>query len=116
MPVLSAIGASVAADLGDPSAVAWYISGWTISITVAFLWFGPNTDLLGRRWSLVGGNFVTTLGHIVVATAKYSHHGGAGQVTAGMVIIGFGGANCQMAAFALPELLYAGWLAAISFN
>ncbi|KAI7159816.1 hypothetical protein KC324_g13526, partial [Hortaea werneckii] len=110
VPVMSAIGASIAADLGSPSASTWFVSSWTISITVSFLWFGPNTDILGRRWSLVGGNFVTFVGHIVVASAKYNTGGGgAGQVIAGMVIIGFGGANCQMAAFALPELIPNKW-------
>ncbi|RMY53202.1 hypothetical protein D0865_05375 [Hortaea werneckii] len=110
VPVMSAIGASIAADLGSPSANSWFVSSWTISITVSFLWFGPNTDILGRRWSLVGGNFVTFVGHIVVASAKYNTGGGgAGQVIAGMVIIGFGGANCQMAAFALPELIPNKW-------
>ncbi|KAI5361422.1 Putative major facilitator transporter Str1/Tri12, major facilitator superfamily [Septoria linicola] len=108
VPVLSAIGAEVATDLGDPTANAWYVSAWTIAITISFLWFGPLTDLLGRRWFLVGGNFITFIGHIVVGSAKYSSNG-ANQITAGMTIIGFGGALCQMAAFSLPELLPNAW-------
>jgi dipeptide/tripeptide permease len=31
---------------------------------------GANTDLLGRRWFLVGGNVFCFIGHLVVATAK----------------------------------------------
>ncbi|CAK4033716.1 Major facilitator superfamily domain, general substrate transporter [Lecanosticta acicola] len=109
VPVMSAIGSEVCADLGDATAYSWYIPAWTIAITISFLWFGPHTDTLGRRWFLVGGNFVTFIGHLVVASAKYNTSSGAGQITAGMVIIGFGGANCQMAAFALPELLPNAW-------
>ena len=44
------------------------------------------------------------VGHIVVGTAKT-----ANAVIAGMAIAGFGGANCQMAAFALAELLPNRW-------
>jgi hypothetical protein len=65
---------------------------------------GANTDLLGRRWFLVGGNLICVLGHIVVASAKSTN-----AVIAGMAIAGFGGANCQMAAFSLSELLPNKW-------
>lgn len=61
---------------------------------------GANTDLLGRRWFLVGGNVICFIGHLVAGTAR-----NANAVIAGMALTGFGGANCQMAAFALPELL-----------
>ncbi|KAK5128260.1 hypothetical protein LTR85_002927 [Meristemomyces frigidus] len=104
IPVAAAIGSELSADFGHPTGYVWYIPAWTIAITVSFLWFGPNTDLLGRRWFLVGGNLITTVGHIVVASAKSSS-----QITAGMAVIGFGGALCQCAAFALPELLPNKW-------
>lgn len=65
---------------------------------------GANTDRLGRRWFLVGGNLICVVGHIVVGTAK-----NPSSVIAGMAIAGFGGANCQMAAFALSELLPNKW-------
>ncbi|KAJ5958950.1 uncharacterized protein N7479_006100 [Penicillium vulpinum] len=104
VPVVSAIGNMISADMGDPTGYIWFVPAWTISITCAFLIFGPNTDLLGRRWFLVLGNLVCFIGHIVVASAKSTN-----QVIAGLVISGFGGANCQMAAFALPELLPNKW-------
>jgi hypothetical protein len=47
---------------------------------------------------------ITTVGHIVVASANSSN-----QIIAGLAIIGFGGALCQCAAFALPELLPNKW-------
>ncbi|KAJ6186212.1 Major facilitator superfamily domain general substrate transporter [Penicillium mononematosum] len=104
IPVVSAIGTMISADMGDPTGYIWFVPAWTISITCAFLIFGPNTDLLGRRWFLVLGNLVCFIGHIVVASAKSTN-----QVIAGLVVSGFGGANCQMAAFALPELLPNKW-------
>lgn len=52
---------------------------------------GANTDLLGRRWFLVIGNLICTVGHIVVASAKNGN-----SVIVGMAIAGFGGANCQV--------------------
>ncbi|KAJ5590769.1 hypothetical protein N7450_004741 [Penicillium hetheringtonii] len=104
VPVASAIGSLVSADMGEPNGYIWFVPAWTISITCGFLIFGPNTDLLGRRWFLVVGNLVTFIGHIVVASAKNTN-----QIIAGLVISGFGGSNCQMAAFALPELLPNKW-------
>jgi|TARA_R110002003_G_scaffold30_6_gene1851 MFS family permease len=98
------IGGLVATDLGQPTSYVWYIPAWTISITCCFMICGANTDLLGRRWFLVGGNLVSTIGHIIVASAKHPD-----AVIAGMAIAGFGGGNCQMAAFALPELLPNKW-------
>ena len=53
---------------------------------------------------MVGGNIICFVGHIVIATAKSTS-----AITAGMTIVGFGGANCQMAAFALSELLPNSW-------
>lgn len=52
----------------------------------------------------MGGNIICFVGHIVVGTATSPNN-----VIAGMAITGFGGANCQMAAFALSELLPNKW-------
>lgn len=65
---------------------------------------GANTDLLGRRWFLVGGNIICTVGHLLIGTSKSTT-----ALIAGMAIVGVGGANCQMAAFALGELLPNKW-------
>ena len=47
---------------------------------------------------------ICVVGHIVVGTSK-----NANAFIAGMAISGFGAANCQMAAFALSELLPNKW-------
>ncbi|BCS23521.1 peroxiredoxin prx5 [Aspergillus puulaauensis] len=104
VPVVSAIGTMVATDMGDPTGYIWFVPAWTISITCAFLIFGPNSDLLGRRWFLVLGNLICFVGHVIVASAKNTN-----QIIAGLAVSGFGAANCQMAAFALPELLPNKW-------
>ncbi|KAH6680156.1 fungal trichothecene efflux pump [Halenospora varia] len=104
VPVFAAIQSEVAASFGTPNEYIWFIPAWSLAITVAFTILGANTDLLGRRWFLVGGNLICFIGHLVIATAK-----SAAQITAGMTIAGFGGANCQMAAFALSELLPNKW-------
>ncbi|RFU27599.1 hypothetical protein B7463_g8721, partial [Scytalidium lignicola] len=104
VPVLSAIGNDLAESFGEPSKAAWFVPAWTLADTVCFMICGANTDLLGRRWFLVGGNIFCFIGHLCIATAK-----GSNAVIAGMVITGFGAGNCQMACFALPELLPNKW-------
>ncbi|RDW77353.1 MFS general substrate transporter-60 [Coleophoma cylindrospora] len=104
VPVFAAIQSEVAASFGTPTQYIWFVPSWSLAITVCFMISGANTDLLGRRWFLVGGNLICFIGHLVIATAK-----SAPAVTAGMAITGFGGANCQMAAFALSELLPNKW-------
>jgi len=72
--------------------------------TIAFLTCGPNSDLFGRRTFILLGNITSVVGSIVGAT---SHS--IGQSIAAHALLGFGGGNCQMAAFALPELLPNKW-------
>ncbi|KAF2142679.1 uncharacterized protein K452DRAFT_350960 [Aplosporella prunicola CBS 121167] len=106
IPAVSAVGELlVAEEFGeDVTAANWFVPAWTIAITVCFMICGSNTDVLGRRWFLVGGNLVCTVGHVIIATARSAH-----QMTAGLAVEGFGAACCQMAAFALPELLPNKW-------
>lgn len=65
---------------------------------------GSNSDLFGRRWFLILGNLAVVIGSIVAGTANT-----VTALSAGMAITGFGGGNCQLAAFALPELLPNKW-------
>ncbi|KAH8655079.1 fungal trichothecene efflux pump [Tricladium varicosporioides] len=104
VPVMAAIGPQLATEMGDVSKNLWFVSSWIVSITICFAIVGANTDLLGRRWFLVGGNAICAVGHIVLGCAKSND-----TIIAGMVITGFGAANCQLAAFALTELLPNKW-------
>lgn len=65
---------------------------------------GANSDLFGRRWFILGGNLLVFVGSIIGATSHY-----IGQSIAAHVLIGFGAGNCQLATFALPELLPNKW-------
>ncbi|CAO2655346.1 Nn.00g104100.m01.CDS01 [Neocucurbitaria sp. VM-36] len=107
VPSLSACAAVVATQLGDPTKAAWYVSLYTITVTIAFMVCGANSDLFGRRWFIVGGNAIMFVGFIVGGTAKNNT-----SMLAGMSLIGFGAGNAQLAAFALPELLPNKWRAA----
>jgi MFS family permease len=101
---MAAVGPGISKELGDTSGYVWYIASWITAITISFTIIGANADLLGRRWFLVGGNVICFVGHIIVGTGKTSN-----TVTAGMAITGFGAANCQLAAFAVGELLPNKW-------
>ncbi|KAB5517489.1 fungal trichothecene efflux pump [Coniochaeta sp. 2T2.1] len=104
VPPLSAAMGVVSTQLGDPSAQAWYIPIYTLTITVAFMVCGANSDLFGRRWFIIGGNVLLLIGFLVGATAKTNTN-----MLIGMAFIGFGAGNAQLAAFALPELLPNKW-------
>lgn len=82
----------------------WLNSCYSIGGTIAFMTCGANSDLFGRRTFIMFGNILVLLGSIVGAT---SHH--IGQSIAAHVLLGFGGGNSQIAAFALPELLPNKW-------
>ncbi|KAF2011386.1 MFS general substrate transporter [Aaosphaeria arxii CBS 175.79] len=107
VPAISACQAVTATQLGDPSAAAFYVSLYTVTVTIAFMVCGANSDLFGRRWFIVGGNVILFIGFILGGTAKNNT-----QMLAAMSLIGFGAGNAQLAAFALPELLPNKWRAA----
>ena len=65
---------------------------------------GANSDLFGRQTFILLGNVLVFVGAIVGAT---SHH--ISQTIVAHVLIGFGAGNCQLATFAIPELLPNRW-------
>ncbi|OAG00551.1 MFS general substrate transporter [Paraphaeosphaeria sporulosa] len=83
---------------------AWLTSVYSLGGTVAFMVCGANSDLFGRRAFILLGNILMIVGSIVGAT---SHS--IGQSIAAHTLFGLGGGNCQIAAFALPELLPNKW-------
>ncbi|KAF2646137.1 MFS general substrate transporter [Massarina eburnea CBS 473.64] len=107
VPALSACQTVTATQLGDPSAAAFYIALYTMTVTIAFMVCGANSDLFGRRWFIVGGNAVMFVGFVVGGSAKSNM-----ALLAAMALIGLGAGNAHLAAFALPELLPNKWRAA----
>lgn len=65
---------------------------------------GANSDLFGRRAFILFGNVLVLIGSILGGTSQ-----SIGQSITAHAFLGFGGGNCQMAAFALPELLPNKW-------
>ncbi|KAK5111045.1 hypothetical protein LTR62_005420 [Meristemomyces frigidus] len=105
VPFFSTIQSKMAASFGsDPAMGTWLTSVYSMGGTIAFLTCGPNSDLFGRRTFILLGNALVILGSILGGT---SHH--IGQSIAAHVLLGLGGGCCQMAAFALPELLPNKW-------
>lgn len=87
-----------------PAQGSWVTSVYSIGGTIAFMLFGANSDIFGRRNFILFGNVLMVIGCIVGAT---SHS--MGQTIAAHVMFGFGGGACQMAAYCLPELLPNKW-------
>ncbi|CAH0047858.1 unnamed protein product [Clonostachys solani] len=104
VPALSACQAGVATQLGDATKQAWYVPIYTMTVTLAFMICGANSDLFGRRWFIIGGNVLLFIGFIVGGTAKNNT-----SLIVAQAFIGFGAGNAQLAAFALPELLPNKW-------
>ncbi len=62
------------------------------------------SDLFGRRYFILFGNVLIFVGSILGGTSHSMN-----QSIAAHTLIGFGAGNCQLAAFALPELLPNKW-------
>lgn len=65
---------------------------------------GANSDLFGRRAFILLGNVMVLIGTIIGGTSHSIY-----QTIVAHAILGFGGGNCQIAMFALPELLPNRW-------
>ncbi|KAL2212950.1 MFS general substrate transporter [Sarocladium strictum] len=70
VPALSSCQGGVATQLGDVTQQAWYVPIYTMTVTLAFMICGANSDLFGRRWFIISGNVLLFIGFIVGGTAK----------------------------------------------
>nr|OQO28755.1 hypothetical protein B0A51_02524 [Rachicladosporium sp. CCFEE 5018]OQO32478.1 hypothetical protein B0A51_00267 [Rachicladosporium sp. CCFEE 5018] len=105
IPFFSTIQGTMAVEFGSNAAQGtWLTAVYSMGGTIAFLTCGANSDLSGRRTFILLGNICVVVGSIIGAT---SHK--IGQSIVAHVLLGFGGGNCQLAAFALPELLPNKW-------
>lgn len=87
----------IAAQLGEPESAYWFVSIFTAMVAVGFLVAGPNSDLFGRRMTLLAGGVCLGIGLILSASAK-----SPAQFQAGMGIAGFGGGVCYMILCSIP--------------
>jgi MFS family permease len=95
----------MAVEFGSPSTEGtWLTSVYSLGGTIAFMLCGANSDLFGRRAFILLGNVLVLIGTILGGTSHSIN-----QSIAAHAFLGFGGGNCQIAAFALPELLPNKW-------
>ncbi|KAK3683274.1 hypothetical protein LTR37_020387 [Vermiconidia calcicola] len=105
VPFFSTIQSTMAASFGaNPAYGTWITSVYTAGGTISFMICGANSDLFGRRYFILFGNVLVFVGSIVGATSHSIN-----QSIVAHTLIGFGAGNCQLAAFALPELLPNKW-------
>lgn len=104
VPFFSTIQTAMATDFGQPQLGAWITSVYTAGGTISMMICGANSDLFGRRYFILGGNILVFVGAILGATSHSMN-----QSIAAHTLLGFGAGNCQLAAFALPELLPNKW-------
>jgi MFS family permease len=95
---------TIAAQFGNPTSSAWYLSSFTSGCALGFLISGTNSDLFGRRLIILVGNLLSCIGSIICATAH-----GYRQFTAGMAILGFASGMSQLGLIGVPELLPNKW-------
>ena len=65
VPSASSAQAVIATQLGDVTKQAFYIPVYTMTVTIAFMVCGANSDLFGRRWFIIGGNVLMFIGFLV---------------------------------------------------
>ncbi|KAJ9133363.1 Fungal trichothecene efflux pump [Coniochaeta hoffmannii] len=58
------------ADIGPSAYISWVNIARTLALSFTYTILGRLSDLFGRRWFFIGGNFVALLGIIVCATAQ----------------------------------------------
>jgi MFS family permease len=105
VPFFSTIQSEMAVELGSQAVQGtWVTSVYSLAGTIAFMICGANSDLFGRRAFILFGNVLMLIGSILGGTSHSIK-----QTIAAHAIFGFGGGNCQIAAFALPELLPNKW-------
>jgi MFS family permease len=62
--------ADINADIGPSANITWVALAYTLGLSVGFLIIGRLSDIFGRRWFFVGGNFLGLIGSIIGSTAK----------------------------------------------
>lgn len=52
---------------------------------ISFMIFGGNSDLFGRRWFVISGNFIIAAGYIAIGAAKNTETVIGGNTAIGVV-------------------------------
>ncbi|PGH26769.1 hypothetical protein AJ80_01533 [Polytolypa hystricis UAMH7299] len=95
-PILSHIDA----DIGPDPNLTWVALTYTLTTGVCLVLVGRVSDLFGRRWFMIGGNCLGTIGSIVCATAQNMP-----AMIAGETLIGLGASTQISFAFTMNEIV-----------
>jgi len=63
LPCFGTITVQISQILGNQNDGGWIISTYTVAIAISFMICGANSDLLGRRWFIIGGNVILFVGY-----------------------------------------------------
>jgi MFS family permease len=78
---------AIIADLGSAESILWVSLVYTLAVATGILVLSRLSDIFGRRWFVVGGNFLSVIGGIIGGTAK-----NLPSVIGGMALIGLAAA------------------------
>ena len=102
--ILQTITTQLAQQIGRPDLGQWIIFTVLLPIAILNLVVGTQSDLFGRRWFILAGALVATIGFIVMSTTV-----NAPGLMVGGVFVGAGGGVAQVANIASVELLPNKW-------
>ncbi len=54
----------IGTDLGDLTHLGWVVSGWSIASSVSFSLAGSLSDIFGRRYVILLGEFISLIGAV----------------------------------------------------
>lgn len=98
--LLTPILVQLSQEIGGESIAFWIPSGWAAAAAVGFSVAGRLSDIFGRRYVILFGQFLTVVGGIIAATANTME-----QVIAGEVILGASIGTVSVAYAGLSEIL-----------
>jgi MFS family permease len=68
--ILSPIVSYINQDLGPSASYTWIFNAWTISAGTGLVVAGSFSDLIGRRWFVVGTGAIAVIAAIIAVTAQ----------------------------------------------
>jgi MFS family permease len=102
-------------SIGPSPNINWVALAYTLGLSIGFLIIGRLSDIFGRRWFFIGGNFFALIGAIVSGTATHVE-----SIIGGNILGGLAGAVQISFTVAIAELVPNKhrplWISAIFFS